>query len=233
VELLTEIPECCDLNGVPNTLTFQQYMLNGVSLATLNNIPQPNPITAVSRGAIPNTYILSTYRSNMEGLRAIMRLVFPHTIPQYFTKATFDERFKCNIHPASSTRYRNVHSEDLAPISENDILPVVPILNSGGNTPRHARNKSIAGNTPGGTSVGHMQYPKGNKSVKFNRHSANAHSDEESNLNTSKKSQSYDSNQSSSKRSHSLMKTRGPKRSRKKIQTQETNRDTGPEKRRT
>ena len=149
VDLLTEIPECYDEKGVPNTLTFQQYMLSGVSLATLNDISQPNPITAVSIGATPNTYIISTYRGNMEGLRAIMRLVFPHTIPQYFPKATFDKRFRCNIHPASSARYRNVHSEDLAPILENDILPVVPILNTGGNTPRHARNESIAGNTPG------------------------------------------------------------------------------------
>ena len=104
VDLLTEIPECCDVNGVLNTLTFQQYMLSGVSLATFNNIPQPNPITAVSRGAIPNTYIISAYMSNMEGLRAIMRLVFPFTISQYFAKAMFDERFKCNIHPASSER---------------------------------------------------------------------------------------------------------------------------------
>ena len=101
VDLLTDIPGCYDENDVPNTLTFQQYMRSGVSLATLNNIPQPNPITAVPRGAIPNTYIISTYRSDMEGLRAIMRLVFSHTIPQYFTKGAFDERFRCNIHPAS------------------------------------------------------------------------------------------------------------------------------------
>ena len=93
-----------------------------------------------------------------------MRLMFPFTIPQYFPNATFDQCFKCNIHPASNARYRNVHSKDLAPISENDILPVVPILNSGSNTLRHARKKSIAGNTPGGTSIGHMQHPKGNKS---------------------------------------------------------------------
>ena len=38
VDLLTEIPEWYDEKGVPNTLTFQQYMLSGVSLATLNAI---------------------------------------------------------------------------------------------------------------------------------------------------------------------------------------------------
>jgi len=68
--LLKEIPEYSDKNGQVNTLTLQQYMLSGVSLATLNDIPQLNPITALSRGVMPDTYIVSACRDNIEGLRA-------------------------------------------------------------------------------------------------------------------------------------------------------------------
>jgi len=57
-----------------------------------------------------------------------------------------------------------------------------------------------------------MQHPKGNESVEFNRRLINTNnSDEESDLIMSKKSQTYNSDQSSSKHSHSSMKLRGSK----------------------
>ena len=105
IDLTSEIPQCLDLDGNQNKLTFQQLMLSGYPIAKLEGITQPNPITAVSRGMKHNTYIISAYRANVAGLRAVMMHVMPSVIPMMFLTTTFDHRFKCNVRPATSTRY--------------------------------------------------------------------------------------------------------------------------------
>jgi len=98
-------------------------MVSGYPIASLQGKAQPNPITAISRGNSPNTFIVSAYRCDTNQLNVIMKNILPYLIPYMYPRENLDYRFRCNARQASSSYFWRPQNEDMT-----ETIPVNPII---------------------------------------------------------------------------------------------------------